>query len=65
MNYSHAYANSAALKAATKSAEEQGFVVPPVPHFELLDSAQMGLVGIDLVEGYGAEQLELRLGQCP
>jgi hypothetical protein len=40
----------ATLKAATKSAAEQGFAAPEVPHFELLDSAQMGLaLGIENV----------------
>ena len=33
----------ATLTASTKSAEEQGFGVQNVPHFELLDSAQLGL----------------------
>ena len=31
------------LKASTKSAEEMGLGVQDVPHFELLDSAQLGL----------------------
>ena len=40
----------ATLTAVTKSAEEQGFAAPPVPHFELLDSAQLGLaLGIENV----------------
>lgn len=33
----------ATLKASTKAAEEMGFGVSDVPHFELLDSAQLGL----------------------
>ncbi len=33
----------ATLKASTKSAEEQGLGPQNVPHFELLDSAQLGL----------------------
>ena len=33
----------ATLKASTKSAEEQGLGPQDVPHFELLDSAQLGL----------------------
>jgi predicted RNA-binding protein YlxR (DUF448 family) len=40
----------ATLKAATKSAEEQGMGRVNVPHFELLDSARMGLaLGIESV----------------
>ena len=40
----------ATLKAVTKNAEEQGFAAPQVPHFELLDSAQLGLaLGIENV----------------
>ncbi|MEP7241964.1 MAG: RNA-binding protein [Devosia sp.] len=40
----------ATLKASTKSAEEQGFGTVNVPHFELLDSARMGLaLGIESV----------------
>jgi len=40
----------ATLKAATKSAEEQGSGTVNIPHFELLDSARMGLaLGIESV----------------
>ena len=40
----------ATLKAATKSAEEQGMGTVNIPHFELLDSARMGLaLGIESV----------------
>jgi predicted RNA-binding protein YlxR (DUF448 family) len=38
------------LKGAGKAAEEQGFSGPGVPHFELLDSAQLGLaLGLESV----------------
>ena len=40
----------ATLKASTKSAEEQGLDLAERPHFELLDSAQLGLaLGIENV----------------
>ena len=40
----------ATLKAATKSAEEQGMGTVNIPHFELLDSARLGLaLGIESV----------------
>jgi predicted RNA-binding protein YlxR (DUF448 family) len=40
----------ATLKGASKAAEEQGFDVVNVPHFELLDSGQLGLaLGIESV----------------
>jgi uncharacterized protein len=40
----------ATLKASTRYAEEQGLGAPDVPHFELLDSAQLGLaLGIENV----------------
>jgi predicted RNA-binding protein YlxR (DUF448 family) len=40
----------ATLKASSKAAEEQGFPSPDRPHFELLDSAQLGLaLGIENV----------------
>jgi predicted RNA-binding protein YlxR (DUF448 family) len=40
----------ATLTAATKAAEEQGVEAPAVPHFELLDSEQLGLaLGIENV----------------
>ena len=40
----------ATLKASTKSAEEQGLGPQDVPHFELLDSVQLGLaLGIENV----------------
>jgi uncharacterized protein len=40
----------ATLTAVTKYAEEQGLSAPAVPHFELLDSAQLGLaLGIENV----------------
>ena len=40
----------ATLKASTKSAEEQGLDLAERPHFELLDSAQLGLaLGIESV----------------
>ena len=40
----------ATLTASTKAAQEQGFEGPDRPHFELLDSAQLGLaLGIESV----------------
>jgi uncharacterized protein len=40
----------ATLKGASKAAEEQGFEGPQTPHFELLDSSQLGLaLGIESV----------------
>jgi len=40
----------ATLTASSKAAEEQGFAVPERPHFELLDSGQLGLaLGIESV----------------
>lgn len=40
----------ATLTASTKAAQEQGFEAPDRPHFELLDSAQLGLaLGIESV----------------
>jgi len=40
----------ATLKAADKAAQEQGLAAPDRPHFELLDSAQLGLaLGIENV----------------
>jgi predicted RNA-binding protein YlxR (DUF448 family) len=40
----------ATLKGSTKAAEEQGVAVPEIPHFELLDSAQLGLaLGLESV----------------
>lgn len=39
-----------ALKGYQRGAEEAGLAMPPVPHFELLDSGQMGLaLGIENV----------------
>src|SRR5690606_22835876 len=40
----------ATRKASTLSAEEQGLEAPQIPHFELLDSSQLGLaLGIESV----------------